>query len=1039
MNIKVNDIYFKILNIYAHSGSNLKKEREELFAEEMLFYLQGNLDNVIIGGDFNSITNAKDTSHLHAYLLSNNMKYICKDLKLYDIHDICNKGLPQYTFIKNGYGSRLDKFYVNKLKYNLNNFETIPVSFSDHHAVIFDLVSTNVIKFYPCYWKFNASFVDDKDIFELFKESWNIFQNKKIIHSNILEWWENIKKDVANLFIKIGKSKSAEKYGLLNLLENQLKEVNYLHQVNPNQGYEEILSIKARINVIKDKSYEGIKIRARINDKIKGEKLSSYLIGKQKLNSDNYISALNYKNNLITDSKAISIHASSYYKELYSTPNINEIYDQMLLENFKSVIDEGENALLVSPISEMEVKNVITKMNLNKSPGTDGLTVEFYIAFWPIIKYDLINIMNALINLQNLTTSQSSGIVTLFHKGGDKTLLENWRPITLLCVDYKIFTKILVSRIKPLLSKFISKEQFCSVPGKSIINCNILIRDILYYVIENDLEFAMVNLDFKQAFDKVDVRFIFKTLEALGFCVNFINCIRMLYTNITSRLKINNVLGDPFPVQRGVRQGCPLSMILFIIYQEALYRLIKKSSLIRPLHLPNNKEIKLTGYADDSNVFITRESDLNALFDIINKFSSATGAEINTNKTQIMGFGKWRNKTNWPVDWLSPEVKRLKCLGIYFYSNWKTSVQENWLIIESKIQKFINCIMSRLLTIFQKSIYINSCIISKMIYISHVIPIDEKIGKRITTIIFNYLWNGTYHPIKRDNLYLPKEKGGIGIANIITKCNCTLLRSFLKIYTENDELFHLMWYYCDIRLSAVLPKNINNVCYSMPPYYTYTINLCNKLLNNRTFPNVTGKEIYLSFSQSLPPEVELLYPLYKWKSIWKNINSNYIDKYDRVVCYKFIYNVLPTKKKLKSMNITGIDTELCSICNEPESNMHLFYFCKKIRGLYHFALKICEILCKKKFVDPFAFIFFDFRVSKLLESICSLVNSSYIGMVWTYRNESLGMTTLKRKLIAKIKYNTQTVLMCSNMKGNSRQLFADLDKRCENLKHGILN
>ena len=74
-------------------------------------------------------------------------------------------------------------------------------------------------------------------------------------------------------------------------------------------------------------------------------------------------------------------------------------------------------------------------------------------------------------------------------------------------------------------------------------------------------------------------------------------------------------------------------MILFIIYQEALYRLIKKSSLIWPLHLPNNKEIKLTGYADDSNVFITRESDLNALFDIINKFSSATGAEINKNKT----------------------------------------------------------------------------------------------------------------------------------------------------------------------------------------------------------------------------------------------------------------------------------------------------------------------------------------------------------------------------------------------------------------------
>ena len=460
----------------------------------------------------------------------------------------------------------------------------------------------------------------------------------------------------------------------MNLLENQLKELNDLHKVNPNQGYEEILLVKARINAIKEESYEGTKIRARINDKIKGEKLSSYLIGKQKQNADNYISALKCNNSMIMESRAVSIYACNYYKNLYSTPNTNDVNDRILLENFVSVIDEADNSLLVEPITELEIKNVIKKMNLKKSPGIDGFTVEFYLNFWPIIKDDLTNVMNALINLKRLTASQSTGIVTLFHKGGDKTLLENWRPITLLCVDYKIFTKIIVNRIKPLLSKFISNEQFCSVPGRSIVHCNMLIRDILYYVVENDMEFAMVNLDFKQAFDKVDVRFIFKTMEALGFCEDFINLIKMLYTNISSCLKINNVLGTPFPVERGVRQGCPLSMILFIIYQEALYRLIKKCTLIRPLYLPNNKVIKLTGYADDTNVFITRAFDLIALYDLLSKFSYSTGAEINRTKTHIMGFGEWRNKIDWSVDWLVPENTRLKCLGVYYYENWATSV-----------------------------------------------------------------------------------------------------------------------------------------------------------------------------------------------------------------------------------------------------------------------------------------------------------------------------------------------------------------------------
>ena len=106
-------------------------------------------------------------------------------------------------------------------------------------------------------------------------------------------------------------------------------------------------------------------------------------------------------------------------------------------------------------------------------------------------------------------------------------------------------------------------------------------------------------------------------------------------------------------------------MILFIIYQEALYCLIKKTPRIKPLYLPNKQKIKLLGFADDSNVFITREVDLNVLYSIINKFCSATGAHINMQKTKIMGFGKWSSKSSWSADWLVPESTCLKCLGIY--------------------------------------------------------------------------------------------------------------------------------------------------------------------------------------------------------------------------------------------------------------------------------------------------------------------------------------------------------------------------------------
>ena len=109
----------------------------------------------------------------------------------------------------------------------------------------------------------------------------------------------------------------------------------------------------------------------------------------------------------------------------------------------------------------------------------------------------------------------------------------------------------------------------------------------------------------------------------------FINWISVLYNNIESSVLINNVLSDFFPVSRSVRQGCPLSMGLFVIYQEAFYRAIVKSRIIRPLRMPNTTETTLLGYADDTNVLITNEARLIELEKIVSNFEKATGAILN--------------------------------------------------------------------------------------------------------------------------------------------------------------------------------------------------------------------------------------------------------------------------------------------------------------------------------------------------------------------------------------------------------------------------
>ena len=222
--------------------------------------------------------------------------------------------------------------------------------------------------------------------------------------------------------------------------------------------------------------------------------------------------------------------------------------------------------------------------------------------------------------------------------------ISNFRPITLLCVDYKILSKILAERLRAVLHKVIHNKQFCGIPGRSIIQCNMELRDVMYYGNENNLNLAVLNLDWFKAFDLVPVDFVFKALLQLGFGNTFVNMIRTLYTNIESAVEINNILSDIFPVRRSVRQGCPLSMSLFLIFQEPFYRAVVASRVIRPLVLPDKSEMKILGYADDSNILIRDDGSLVEILKLISDFEKAMGSKLNRAKSKIYGIGNWKNR-----------------------------------------------------------------------------------------------------------------------------------------------------------------------------------------------------------------------------------------------------------------------------------------------------------------------------------------------------------------------------------------------------------
>ena len=273
-------------------------------------------------------------------------------------------------------------------------------------------------------------------------------------------------------------------------------------------------------------------------------------------------------------------------------------------------------------------------MAINKTPGLGGIPVEFYVENWDIITDDILALYETVLHTGQLGKSQNRGVITIIPKSNDTLNIRNYIPISLLCTDYKILAKLLAERIKPVLCKVINNKQFCGIPGRSINQCNMELRDMFHYANDTNLNMAVLNLDWYKAFDLVPIDFVFNVLHTLGFGDVFVNWIKTLYTGIESALVINNIISDFFPINRSVRQGCPLSMSLFVLFQEPFYRVIVASRVIRPLRLPDSTEIKILGYADDSTLPVRDDESLLEIYRVIMQFEESMGSKLNKNKTK---------------------------------------------------------------------------------------------------------------------------------------------------------------------------------------------------------------------------------------------------------------------------------------------------------------------------------------------------------------------------------------------------------------------
>jgi hypothetical protein len=609
--------------------------------------------------------------------------------------------------------------------------------------------------------KFNNSLLDNNE-YKTFISS----QLKAIIQRNISPYikWELCKTEIRNKTVEFSKKCSRNRHNLLNKLENELKSLYELNELNQTEERStRIAIIESELKDIYINNAKGAQIRSRVDFIEKGETNSKYFLSLEKSRQcKKVITSLKVDGKRVHQTQDILNAEVKFYQELYTSNFINdEQYKQYINRvNFKSTLDPDLADICEGKITYEEATTSIKEMKLNKSPGLDGLTVEFYQSFWHIIGNVVVSSLNYGYEIGQLSFSQKQAVFSLLYKKGDTENLENWRPISLLNIDYKIVAKILAKRLQTVLPKIISQDQQGYIKNRNISFNIRQIEDIIDYTELFDLDGAILFLDFKKAFDTVEWPFMIDILTKVGFKQSFIRWIKTLYCNISSKIINNGWLSESFHLHRGIRQGCPLSALIFILVAEVLATNLRNNENYEGITI-NNNHLKVTQLADDTTLFLKSHHELPIILNIIDEFGKYSGLQLNRAKTNGLWIGKSKHNDCTVTHDIKLTSDKIKSLGVYFGNDKNECVNLSWNEKIEKCQQLINSWNKRKLTMFGKITVIKSLLLPKFVYLAQNIFTPDSVIKTINSMLFKFLWNNKRDKIKRTTIIGNKMEGGI--------------------------------------------------------------------------------------------------------------------------------------------------------------------------------------------------------------------------------------------------------------------------------------
>uniref|UniRef100_A0A8C5PKM6 Reverse transcriptase domain-containing protein n=3 Tax=Leptobrachium leishanense TaxID=445787 RepID=A0A8C5PKM6_9ANUR len=743
---------------------------------------------LVVGGDLNLPLDARlDTSRgvtSTPHTVLRRTRTALHSLRLMDCWRSLFPSARDYTYYSAPHQlyTRLDYIFLPFGSMHLLESATIgPMTWSDHCPVLITL-SSPLARPREKLWRLNESLLTDPQIKEGLQDALqNYFKENDTPDCSPQIIWETHKAVIRGYLIQQGARRKRERTAEQESLLQRIAVLERSHKLHfDDDTYAELLDLRSQLRSLFNNRAQKAFLTVRKTFHEHGNKCGRLLANALRTHRQAlYVTHLRTPQGpTVTLPKDMLGLFHDYYTKLYglhTTPDQTapDTTQRFLRTHLRSKLTPHMRSSIEGPITAEELHEAIKRTPVGKTPGPDGFTLKYYKICEKLLSRAWLASFNGLTEPASHLTPQSlSATITLIPKPDkDHALCANYRPISLLNQDVKLFAKVLALRLANHMRHLIHPDQTGFIPGREGRDNTTLAINLIHAAQKPGAgPTLLLSTDAEKAFDRVHWPFLFQTLHHMGFGPNALRWITALYDSPTARINLNGTLSPPFNIKNGTRQGCPLSPLLFALSLEPLLQAIRANPSIHGVGVGRHTH-KVAAYADDLLFFVQQpQISLPSLIELLREYGSLSNYKINMSKSEILNISipaplSTHIQSTFPFRWCTSS---LKYLGVHLTPAVSNLYVTNFVPLLRVLEKDLTRWAIPHITWFGRINVLKMNVLPRVLYLLQTLPVHVPTAffRSLQSLFIRYVWAGRKPRLRVALLTAPRSRGGLALPHL---------------------------------------------------------------------------------------------------------------------------------------------------------------------------------------------------------------------------------------------------------------------------------